>query len=99
MWHYDAPSMVLSGHIHDSARQQAVYLTAQLRLPDIRYLPIQKSVTALGDLKAEQLAMLKPGEAYVWANKSTEPIFSQKAVKIRLRPRATLHGGSTKTAG
>jgi DNA phosphorothioation-dependent restriction protein DptH len=60
---------------------------------------IQKSVTALGDLKAEQLAMLKPGEAYVWANKSTEPIFSQKAVKIRLRPRATLHGGSTKTAG
>jgi DNA helicase HerA-like ATPase len=60
---------------------------------------VQKSVTALSDLKAEQLTLLKPGEAYVWANKATEPVFSQKAVKIRLRPRATLHGGTTRTAG
>ncbi|GHO56029.1 ATP-binding protein [Ktedonobacter robiniae] len=60
---------------------------------------IQKSVVALNELTSGQLALLKPGEAYIWANKATEPLFSQKAVKIRLRPRVTLHGGATKTAG
>jgi DNA phosphorothioation-dependent restriction protein DptH len=59
---------------------------------------IQKSVIALHDLTSAQLSLLKPGEAYVWANKATEPLFTQKAVKIRLRPRATRHGGGTKTA-
>jgi hypothetical protein len=59
---------------------------------------IQKSVAALHDLTPAQLTQLKPGEAYVWANKATEPIYSQKAVRIRLRPRATLHGGATKSA-
>ncbi len=60
---------------------------------------IQKSIVALNELTAAQLTLLKPGEAYIWANKATEPIFSQKALKIRLRPRVTLHGGTTKTAG
>ncbi len=59
---------------------------------------IQKSVTALSDLRVEQMAMLRPGDAYVWANKSSESVFSQKAIKIRLRPRVTLHGGKTKLA-
>jgi DNA phosphorothioation-dependent restriction protein DptH len=59
---------------------------------------IQKSITALSDLTAQQLAALAPGEAFVWATKATERIFAQKAVKIRFRPRLTQHGGSTKTA-
>ena len=59
---------------------------------------IQRSVVALHELTPGQLASLKPGEAYIWANKATEPLFSQKAIKIRMRPRLTLHGGATKTA-
>ena len=59
---------------------------------------IQKSITALSDLSPQQMASLSPGEAYIWATKATERIFTQKAVKIRFRPRASQHGGSTKTA-
>lgn len=59
---------------------------------------VQRSVTALADLTPAQMAVLRPGEGYVWANKTTEPIFTQKAQKVRLRPRVTRHGGGTKTA-
>lgn len=59
---------------------------------------IQKSVTSLGDLTSAQMSSLRAGDAYVWATKSTERIFTQKAIKMRLRPRATRHGGATRTA-
>jgi DNA phosphorothioation-dependent restriction protein DptH len=59
---------------------------------------IQRSQTALSDLSPAQLQGLMTGEAFIWANKTTDNSFSSRAVKIRCRPRATLHGGSTKTA-
>jgi DNA phosphorothioation-dependent restriction protein DptH len=59
---------------------------------------IQKSLAALGDLSAPMLAGLSPGEAFVWANRATNAIFTRRAVKLRLRPRATKHGGSTRLA-
>jgi DNA phosphorothioation-dependent restriction protein DptH len=59
---------------------------------------IQKANAALLGLTAEQLAKLKPGEAYIWSSKATDSSFSREAVKVTLRPRATLHGGSTRTA-
>lgn len=59
---------------------------------------IQKANAALLGLTAEQLARLKPGEAFVWSSKATDQSFSREAVKVTLRPRATLHGGATKTA-
>jgi len=59
---------------------------------------IQKSITALSDLTPQQMAAIAPGEAFIWATKSTERIFTQKAVKIRFRPRLSQHGGSTRTA-
>jgi hypothetical protein len=59
---------------------------------------VQRSVTALADLTPAQMAILRPGEAYVWANKTTAPIFTQKAQKVRFRPRLTRHGGGTKMA-
>jgi len=59
---------------------------------------IQKSVTALSDLTSAQLSSLRAGDAFVWATKSTERTFTQKAIKMRLRPRATQHGGATRTA-
>ena len=59
---------------------------------------IQKSITALSDLTPQQMASLAPGEAFVWSTKATERIFTQKAVKVHFRPRASHHGGGTKTA-
>jgi DNA phosphorothioation-dependent restriction protein DptH len=59
---------------------------------------IQKSLTALADLTPAALNSLQPGEAFIWANKATEPVFTRRAVKVRMRPRATKHGGSTRTA-
>ena len=61
---------------------------------------IQKANAAqrLLNLTPEQLARLNPGEAFVWSSKATDPLFFREAVKVKLRPRATLHGGATKTA-
>ena len=59
---------------------------------------VQRSITSLIDLTPAQMAALNPGDAYVWATKATERVFTQKAVKVRFRPRVTQHGGGTKTA-
>jgi DNA helicase HerA-like ATPase len=59
---------------------------------------IQKANAALAGLTPEKMAHLKPAEAYIWSSKATDEAFSKGAVKIRLRPRVTLHGGGTKTA-
>jgi len=59
---------------------------------------VQRSITALADLAPAQMASLRPGDAYVWATKATERVFTQKAVKMRFRPRVTRHGGGTRTA-
>lgn len=59
---------------------------------------IQKALAALNDLTPSMLASLAPGEAFIWANRATDPTFTRRASKVRLRPRATKHGGSTRTA-
>jgi DNA helicase HerA-like ATPase len=59
---------------------------------------IQKSNAALADLTPERMSQLGTGEAYVWSMKATDTEFTNRAVKIRCRPRVTHHGGSTKTA-
>ena len=59
---------------------------------------IQKANAALLNLTPEQLARLHPGEAFIWSSKATDSLFFREAVKVKLRPRATLHGGATKTA-
>jgi DNA phosphorothioation-dependent restriction protein DptH len=50
------------------------------------------NITVLANLTATQMTALGPGEAYVWADKATERVFTQKAIKIRFRPRVTQHG-------
>jgi len=54
---------------------------------------IQKSLAPLADLTPAMLSALAPGEALIWANKASDPTFTRRAVKIRIRPRATKHGG------
>lgn len=59
---------------------------------------IQQSVAALNDLTPTQLASLRPGEGFIWAARSTDAQWMNRAVKLRFRPRLTQHGGATKTA-
>ena len=59
---------------------------------------MQKAAVSLADLNPAKMASLAPGEAYVWSSKSTETEFTRGAVRMRLRPRITQHGGATKTA-
>lgn len=59
---------------------------------------IQKANTALADLTSEKLAQLRPGEAFVWSSKASDAGFSDRAIKVKLRPRVTRHGGGTRTA-
>ncbi|MCC5841968.1 MAG: ATP-binding protein [Opitutales bacterium] len=59
---------------------------------------IQKANAALSGLSPAKMAQLRPGEAFVWSAKSTDVYLSHQAVKTRLRPRVTAHGGATKTA-
>jgi hypothetical protein len=59
---------------------------------------IQKANSALGALTPEKLSHLKPGEAFIWSSKATDEAFSTGAIKVKLRPRVTEHGGTTKTA-
>lgn len=59
---------------------------------------MQKATVSLADLSPAKMASLSPGEAYVWSSRSTETEFTRGAVRMRLRPRITQHGGATKTA-
>lgn len=59
---------------------------------------IQKANAALSSLSPEQLTRLPSGEAFLWSAKASDPAFTREAVRIQCRPRATLHGGGTRTA-
>ncbi|MGB2728446.1 MAG: hypothetical protein WBD09_08205 [Halobacteriota archaeon] len=59
---------------------------------------IQGKNIALKKLKSEDLSLLKSGEAYIWAKKSTAAEVTKQPMKIEVRPRITEHGGATKTA-
>jgi hypothetical protein len=59
---------------------------------------IQKSLTALADLTSTMLSGLGTGEAFVWSSRATDATFTRRSVKLRMRPRASKHGGSTKKA-
>lgn len=56
---------------------------------------VQKSITQLSSLSAPEMASLSPGEAYLWATKSTDKQIMNRPIKISTRPRVTKHGGDT----
>jgi DNA helicase HerA-like ATPase len=59
---------------------------------------IQRSVAALAELTPQMMQALAPGEAYLWASKASDPIYTRPGVRVRIRPRASKHGGSTRRA-
>lgn len=56
---------------------------------------VQKSITQLQTLSSADMANLVPGEAYLWATKSTDNGVTKRPMKISTRPRVTKHGGDT----
>lgn len=56
---------------------------------------VQKSITQLSSLSTPEMAALSPGEAYLWATKSTDKQIMNRPIKISTRPRVTKHGGDT----
>lgn len=56
---------------------------------------VQKSITQLQTLSSSDMASLVPGEAYLWATKSTDKGVTNRPMKISTRPRVTKHGGDT----
>lgn len=56
---------------------------------------IQKAITQTAALTPADLAGLKTGEAFIWANESSDPQFTSRPLKVKTRPRATMHGGAT----
>lgn len=56
---------------------------------------VQKSIASLDSLTPTDMSNLKSGEAYVWANKATDKVFTTRPIKITIRPRVTKHGGDT----
>jgi DNA phosphorothioation-dependent restriction protein DptH len=59
---------------------------------------LQKAITVLSSLTPSKMSHLESGEAYIWSGKATDDSFINGAIKVRCRPRATLHGGATKKA-
>ncbi|MGK4004028.1 hypothetical protein WMF31_15450 [Sorangium sp. So ce1036] len=59
---------------------------------------LKTAITSLEGVSESHLSALAPGEALVWAQRSTDKRFSQRPQKITIRPRVTQHGGGTKTA-
>ena len=56
---------------------------------------VQKSITQMSSLTAAEMAALVPGEAYLWATKSTDKQVTNRPIKVSTRPRVTKHGGET----
>lgn len=56
---------------------------------------VQKAITPLQTLTSTEMAALGSGEAFLWANKSSDKAITQRPIKISIRPRVTKHGGDT----
>ena len=59
---------------------------------------IQKAITPTQNLTSGEMSSLSPGEAFLWATKSSDKQIQSKPVKIQTRPRVTKHGGETISA-
>ena len=59
---------------------------------------LKGAISALEGITEGHLAGLKPGEALVWAQRATDPRYTQRPQKVSIRPRFMQHGGGTKTA-
>jgi DNA helicase HerA-like ATPase len=60
---------------------------------------LRGAVSCLEAVSDRDLGILQPGEALVWAQRSTERSFTEVPQKVEMRTRVSRHGGATKVAG
>jgi DNA phosphorothioation-dependent restriction protein DptH len=99
---HQATSIVIASQDPLSVPRAVIELTSILilhRMTSPQWLKHLKSaISALDVITETEVPALKPGEALVWAQRSTEKRFSLRPLKIVIRPRFTKHGGGTRTA-
>ena len=99
---HQATSVLIASQDPLSVPRAVIELTSLLilhRMTSPQWLKHLKSaIAALEHVGEAQVGALMAGEALVWAQRSTDVRFTQRPQKIAIRPRATQHGGGTKTA-
>lgn len=99
---HQATSVVIASQDPLSVPRAVIELTSILilhRLTSPQWLKHLKSaLSSLKDVEEGNLTSLTPGEALVWAQRSTDKQFTLRPRKVQIRPRFTQHGGGTKTA-
>jgi hypothetical protein len=99
---HQATSVVIASQDPMSLPRAIVELTSVLimhRMTSPQWLKhLRGAIVALDDLQESAVTSLQPGEALVWAQRSTDRRFTVRPQKMSVRPRVTQHGGGTKTA-
>lgn len=99
---HQATSVVIASQDPLSVPRAVIELTSVLilhRMTSPQWLKhLKTAITALEGIEEGHLTALAPGEALVWAQRSTDKRFMQRPQKLTIRPRFTQHGGGTKTA-
>ena len=90
---HQATSVVIASQDPLSVPRSVIELTSLLvlhRMTSPQWLKHLKSaISALETLTESQVSSLVPGEALVWAQRSTDQRFTQRPQKITIRPRVT----------
>jgi hypothetical protein len=99
---HQATSVLIASQDPLSVPRAVVELTSLLilhRMTSPQWLKhLKGAIAALEGTTEGHLAGLQPGEALVWAQRSTDKRFTQRPQKVNIRPRFSQHGGGTKTA-
>ena len=97
-----ATSVVIASQDPLSVPRAIIELTSILvlhRMTSPQWLKhLRSAIVALEDVQDGAVTSLQPGEALVWAQRSTDKRFTLRPQKVAVRPRFTQHGGGTKTA-
>jgi DNA phosphorothioation-dependent restriction protein DptH len=99
---HQATSVIIASQDPLSVPRAIVELTSVLilhRMTSPQWLKhLRGAIAALDDVPDGAVTSLQPGEALVWAQRSTDKRFTLRPQKVTIRPRFTQHGGGTKTA-
>ena len=99
---HQATSVIIASQDPLSVPRAIIELTSVLilhRMTSPQWLKhLRSALAALEDVQDGAVTSLQPGEALVWAQRSTDKRFALRPQKVTIRPRFTQHGGGTKTA-
>lgn len=99
---HQATSVIIASQDPISVPRAIIELTSVLilhRMTSPQWIKhLRGALAALEDVPDAAVTSLQPGEALVWAQRSTDKRFALRPQKVTIRPRFTQHGGGTKTA-